>query len=192
MTIQTPMETVAHNLPDSEETYAFKYGPVMLSAKLGSDPAYQTEASHGIMVRRSSTSAVSSDQLGIYAAESVEEFMEKIDDYMVRGNGNTFTLQGVNCKYEFVPHYSQYTDNYGIYWTYYVGERDSDSIVKDKDANRKNRVIIDSLQAGYGQYEPGLDPSTGHVGSSTEHIRYATAGGYFEYEIKVDKEEPIT
>lgn len=190
VTIQTPMETVAHNLPDSENTYAFKYGPVMLSAKLGSDPAYQTEASHGIMVRRSSTSAVSSDQLGIYAVESVEEFMEQINDYMVRSNGNVFHLQGVNCSYDFVPHYSQYTDNYGIYWTYYVGERDSDSIIKDKDTNRKNRVTIDSLQAGYGQYEPGLDPSTGHVGSSTEHTRYATAGGYFEYEIKVDKEEP--
>lgn len=190
VTIQTPMETVAHNLPDSENTYAFKYGPVMLSAKLGSDPAYQTEASHGIMVRRSSTSAVSSDQLGIYAVESVEEFMEQINDYMVRSNGNVFHLQGVNCSYDFVPHYSQYTDNYGIYWTYYVGERDSDSIIKDKDTNRKNRVTIDSLQAGYGQYEPGLDPSTGHVGSSAEHTRYATAGGYFEYEIKVDKEEP--
>ena len=190
VTIQTPMETVAHNLPDSENTYAFKYGPVMLSAKLGSDPAYQTEASHGIMVRRSSTSAVSSDQLGIYAVESVEEFMEQINDYMVHSNGNVFHLQGVNCSYDFVPHYSQYTDNYGIYWTYYVGERDSDSIIKDKDTNRKNRVTIDSLQAGYGQYEPGLDPSTGHVGSSTEHTRYATAGGYFEYEIKVDKEEP--
>lgn len=190
VTIQTPMETVAHNLPDSKDTYAFKYGPVVLSAKLGSNPAYQTEASHGVSVRRSSTSAVSSDQLGIYGAESVDEFMENINDHMVRGNGNVFTLQGVNCNYDFVPHYSQYTDNYGIYWTYYVGERDSESIIRDKDTNRKNRVTIDSVQAGYGQYEPGLDPATGHVGSSTEHTRYATAGGYFEYEMKVDQEEP--
>lgn len=189
VTIQTPMEVVAHNLTDSQNTYAFKYGPVILSAKLGSDAAQQTEASHGIMVRRASTSAVSSDQLGIYGDDSVEAFMENINENLVRISGTTFRLQGANCSYDFVPHYSQYTDNYGIYWTYYVGTRDSESIIKDKDTNRKNRVTIDSLQAGYGQYEPGLDTSTGNVGSSTEHTRYATAGGYFEYEIKVDDRE---
>ncbi len=34
--VQTPMETAAFNLPDGDgvNTYAFKYGPVMLSAKL--------------------------------------------------------------------------------------------------------------------------------------------------------------
>ena len=45
--VQTPMETAAFNLPDGDgvNTYAFKYGPVMLSAKLGNDPSKQTETS---------------------------------------------------------------------------------------------------------------------------------------------------
>lgn len=191
ITVQTPMETAAYNLPDGDgkNTYAFKYGPVILSAKLGNDPGKQTETSHGVAVRKPSTSAVTSDRVGIYGAETVEEYMEHINENMVRTAGNVFRLQGANFTYDFVPHYSQYTDNYGIYWTYYVGAKDSASIINEKDTNRKNRVIIDSLQAGYGQYEPGLDPDTGNVGSSTEHIRYATAGGYFEYEIKVDDSE---
>ncbi len=191
ITVHTPMEAVAYNLPDGngKDTYAFKYGPVMLSAKIGHDPAYQTEASHGIMVRRASTSAVTSERIGIYDAESVEEYMANINDNLVRTTGATFRLRGANCNYDFVPHYSQYTDNYGIYWTYYVGEKDSDSIISEKDINRKNRVIVDSLQAGYGQYEPGLDTGTGNVGSSLDHTRYAEPGGYFEYEIKVDGTE---
>lgn len=189
--VQTPMETVAYNLPDGEgvNTYAFKYGPVVLSAKLGNDPSKQTEVRHGVAVRKPSTSAVTSDRIGIYSTESVEEYMQNINENMVRTTGNVFRLKGANCTYDFVPHYSQYTDNYGIYWTYYAGSKDSVSIINEKDTNRKNRIVIDSVQAGYGQYEQGLDTSTGNVGSSTEHTRYATAGGYFEYEIKVDAAE---
>lgn len=184
--VNTPMKTMAYNLPDSKNTYAFKYGPLVLSAKLGADPAKQTTMSHGMSVRRASSRAVDSDMLGIYSTETVEEYMENIDSNLVRGEGNAFKLKGANCTYEFVPHYSQYKENYGIYWTYYVGGKDSASIIAEKDYNRKNRVTIDSLQAGYGQYEPGLG-DTGHSGSAAEHIRYANAGGYFEYEIKVDE-----
>ncbi len=88
-------------------------------------------------VRKPSTSAVTSDRISIYGADSVEAYMKDIDKNMVRTAGNVFRLQGANCTYDFVPHYSQYTDNYGIYWTYYVGAKDSASIISEKDVNRK-------------------------------------------------------
>lgn len=185
--VTIPMETVAYDLPDNENAYAFKYGPVVLSAKLGNDPSKQKEASHGVQVRRASVKAVNSDNISIYAADSVEEYMDNINENLVRGAGNSFRLKGASFNYEFVPHYSQYTDNYGIYWVYGIGSRAPEDVINEKDTNRKDRVTIDSVQAGYGQYEPGVDTSTGNTGSSSEHTRYANAGGYFTYEMKVDK-----
>ena len=187
--VTAPMKAVAYNLPDKKNAYAFKYGPVVLSAKLGNDPAYQTEEGHGIAVRKSGKKAVDSDAINVYAVEDLDEYMANINDYLVRSaDGKSFELTGASFDHVFVPHYSQYTENYGIYWTYYIGGRDSAAVIREKNTNRKDRVLIDNVQAGYGQYEPGLE-DTGHTGDAKEHIRYANAGGYFTYEVKVDDTE---
>lgn len=42
------MEVKAYNLADGKDTYAFKYGPYVLSAKLGKSK--QSTTSHGVSV----------------------------------------------------------------------------------------------------------------------------------------------
>ena len=113
------MEVKAYNLPDSKDTYAFKYGPYVLSAKLGTSS--QTTTSHGVAVTVPASKAVSNDTIGITNAATVDEFIANINENLVRQDGTmNFTLKGTNVNYVFTTHYNQDEENYGIYWTYYV------------------------------------------------------------------------
>ncbi|MBO5489693.1 MAG: glycoside hydrolase family 127 protein, partial [Eubacterium sp.] len=113
ITVKLPMEVTAENLPDGENTYGFKYGPFVLSAKLGTSK--QTTTSHGVAVTVPSGRAITSDQIGIASEDSVEAFIENINDYLVKdGDSMNFTLKGTNCKYTFTTHYNQDDENYGI------------------------------------------------------------------------------
>ena len=137
ITVKLPMEVTASNLPDGQTTYGFKYGPFVLSAKLGT--AKQTTTSHGVAVTVPSAKAVSNDTIGISSEETVEDFIKNINKYLVKdGDSMNFTLKGTNVKYKFTTHYNQDAENYGIYWNYYVDAdgRGSAAIIDEKDANR--------------------------------------------------------
>ncbi len=199
-TVTLPMQAVAYNLPDSPDTYAFKYGPYVLSAKLGTDK--QTTGSWGVALSVPTTKAVSSDKVGITQADvTVEEYMENISDNLVKGDDMTFSLKGVTSAYTFVPHYLQ-KESYGIYWTYYLdGEGvDSAAILEAKNEARLAEVTIDSMtQAGYGQYEARFvtdeenkgfaESGNGSTGDSHASTRYANAGGSFAYKMLVDQDK---
>lgn len=187
--IRIPMEVKAYNLPDSANTYAFKYGPVVLSAKLGTEK--QGVRFVGNHVGVPSESAVENDRIEIMNADSVEEYMADISGNLKKqGEKPEFVLTGTNKNYVFVPHYSQHKESYGIYWTYSIDTeaRDGEAVRQDKLKERQNRVEIDAIQAGYGQYEEGLVDNGTSVGSAAEHTRYAKAGGFFQYEVKVEKD----
>lgn len=188
VSITIPMTVRAYNLSDNENAYAFKYGPVLLSAKLGTEN--QSEAGHGVNVRKSNTLAVASDSVALFGVSSVKEYMDNIAENLERVPGTLeFYLKNADITYAFVPHYSQYKESYGIYWNYYAdadGQSEA-AILQDKNAKRLERVLIDSVQAGYGQYEVGLEDNGTSVGSSAEHTRYAKEGGYFIYQIGVDE-----
>lgn len=180
-----PKTMVAYNLPDSENTYAFKYGPYVLSAKLGIDK--QTTGSHGVSVKVPTTKAVEDDHIFIQSADTVAGYMAGIADNMVKTDGKMeFTLKGTDCSYVFVPHYSQYTENYGIYWTFSIDAdgRTAEQILTAKKETRFNAAKQGAIEAGYGQYEDGLKEENS-AGDSTALTRYAKAGGYFQYEIPV-------
>ena len=198
ITVKLPMEVTASNLPDGQTTYGFKYGPFVLSAKLGT--AKQTTTSHGVAVTVPSAKAVSNDTIGISSEETVEDFIKNINKYLVKdGDSMNFTLKGTNFKYKFTTHYNQDTENYGIYWNYYVDAdgRGSAAIIDEKDAKRKEATAIDSIaQCGRGQYEERFileDDSkdglvdNGSIGKDAPDLsREATAGGSFGYKMKVD------
>lgn len=200
ITVKLPMEVTAENLPDGENTYGFKYGPFVLSAKLGTSK--QTTTSHGVAVTVPSGRAITSDQIGIASEDSVEAFIENINDYLVKdGDSMNFTLKGTNCKYTFTTHYNQDDENYGIYWTYYVDSegRGSAAIIEEKDALRKESSKIDSIpQCGRGQYEErfiledgntkdGLIDNDSVAQDAPELSRKANAGGSFGYKMLVDE-----
>lgn len=187
ITIKLPMEVRAYNLPDNENAYAFKYGPYVLSAKLGTDK--QAQGTTGVNVSISTTKAINNDKVSITSADSVAQYMEDINKNMVKADGKReFTLSGTNNKYTFVPHYSQYKESYAIYWTFTVDEdaRDSGAVLEDKDRARTEAAVVEAARPGYGQDELGfVENGAGSTGSTSSCYRFANAGGSFKYDIKV-------
>lgn len=114
-----PMGITAHNLQDGENTYAFCYGPYVLSARLGT--AKIRETSHGVAVSVAAERSVDNDTVTVTAEKSVKDYIEKIDQYLIKREGEMeFDLKGVSKPLTFTTHFDQYKESYGIYWRYTV------------------------------------------------------------------------
>ncbi|SFI30998.1 hypothetical protein SAMN04487830_14019 [Pseudobutyrivibrio sp. OR37] len=119
ITIRWPMGITCHNLVDGKDTYAFCYGPYVLSAKLGTK--HIKIKPHGIDVVVAAEKCVDSDDVVITAEATVDAFMKNISKYLVKQEGSMdFELTGTNKKLIFTTHYNQYKESYGIYWNYAV------------------------------------------------------------------------
>jgi DUF1680 family protein len=187
-TLQLPMEIRVFNLPDSENTYAFKYGPYVLSAKLGTDK--QALTGHGVGLSVPSRKAVKNDNIRITGGvKSVEEYMADINDNLVKQEGMNFKLKNTNFDYTFTTHYNQYRESYGIYWTYSMDEDgiSSEAFISQKAQERMEQETVDHvLQIARGQYESGYVEEGDSVASTTDLTRFANPGGSFSYTMKVD------
>ena len=115
ITVRLPMRLHYENLPDGKDTYAFLYGPFVLSAKLGT--ANISTKTHGIAVLKSGSKAVESDVITITEEKTVSDFLRNLDKYLIRKPETMdFKLSGVSTPLLFTTHYNQYTESYGIYW----------------------------------------------------------------------------
>lgn len=188
-----PMKVVAYNLPDGETTYGFKYGPVVLSALLGTRD--MVDATTGVNVtipgnRMIEKTYIPSGKETITVTEgSVEEYMEKIEEHLVlQGDELKFALTGTDAALTYVPHYSQYKERYGIYFHF------TDRDFFEAGDGEKELKCIDTVQPGYGQYENDAlhnmtEYGTGSVGTTEgETSRYAKQGGSFSYTMIVNPE----
>ncbi len=191
--LRLPMKVVANNLPDGEHTYGFKYGPVVLSALLGTYD--MVDATTGVDVTIPSNRVLEEKYLPsknerITVSEgSVEEYISEIEKHLVRqGEELQFELTGTDATLTYVPHYSQHKERYGIYFQFV------DQCSKAKDTEQKEYVKIDAVQPGYGQYENDVfhhmtEQGTGSVGTTAGGTsRYAKAGGSFSYTMEVEAE----
>lgn len=188
-TVSLPMEIRAFNLPDSENTYAFRYGPYVLSAKLGTDK--QVLVSHGVGVLVPGKKAVPNDTIRITGGvSSVAEFMENINDNLVREEETmSFRLKHTDFDYVFTTHYNQYRESYGIYWTFSMDEDgiSSAAVIARKAEERMEECTVDSvLQIARGQYEAGYVEDGDSTANTTDLTRSANPGGTFYYTMKVE------
>lgn len=187
LTVTLQKTVTAHALPDGENTYAFLYGPFVLSAELGT--RNMSTGTTGVNV-----TVPAAKDLGPLASETipvsegtVEEFMDEIDTHMVRGEDGKFTLEGTKVSpLTYSIHFRQYTQRYGLYFTFANSDVDVQKPVVPYEL-----TTLDTVQPGYGQYEQTMEDS-GSVGSTADTAaggtsRYATEGGSFTYWIKVEK-----
>ncbi len=188
-----PMKVTAYNLPDGVNTYAFKYGPVVLSALLGCKDMVDTTTGVNVTIpseRIIEKRFVPSGSERITVVEgTVEEFVGCIHEKLVRqGEELRFVLAGTDANLIFVPHFSQHKERYGIYFKF-AEKNASGEDGFDKIADR-----IDTVQPGYGQYENDnlhnmTESGTGSVGTTAGGTsRYAKAGGNFTYTMEVNRE----
>ncbi len=109
-----PMRITVHKLPDNENAVAFKYGPWVLSADMGTNKM-ETDVT-GVNVTIPMKDETISDVLVIENG-TIENWIENINKNLVKNeNELVFTLKGTNQKLMFLPHYKQHKNRYGIYF----------------------------------------------------------------------------
>lgn len=198
--VTLPMEIKAYNLPDGESVYAFKYGPVVLSAQLGSTNMVSTTTGVNVTIPASKLIeeqyiSDGSENISVING-TVTDFMNHINDNMTKTEGKLeWTLENTDANLVFVPHYSQYTQRYGIYFNYQTNEGAFNvaKYIKDKANARFQNALLDTVQPGYGQYENdeqhNMQESNSVGDTSQGTSRYAKAGGYFSYTMKTAPNE---
>lgn len=214
--IVLPMKISAYNLPDQRDAFAFKYGPVVLCALLGESDG--KTAINGVNVAVPEKLKIKKEfipsQTDIVTVKNsgVEEFMGHINEYLVRsdscsdsvsaskensvscisGGDLRFTLTNTDSNLNYVPHFSQYKQRYGLYFRF-LDEQASNNFMEDKlSQGYINSNKLDTVQPGYGQYENDelhnmIEYGTGSVGQTYRGTsRYAKEGGSFSYRMIVD------
>ncbi len=143
------------------------------------------------------------ETLAIKGTESTKEFMKNINAHMEKAEGKLeFHLRGTDAEevfggegLTFVPLNTLNAERYGIYWYFESAEDSSEEkILAEKEEGRFAEAVVDSIQPGYGQYENDavhqMDESDTEFETGVSGLgstRRAKAGGYFSYNMKVDK-----
>jgi len=188
------IEASISTLQDNENAIAFSYGPIVLSAGLGTQRL--EESTTGVMVRIPSKHVEIKDYI-VIKGESIDFWKKQVTENLIKTEGKLeFRLKGTDedNRLLFTPHYKQHTQRYGIYWT--LVEEDSEElkkyILENQQLERVRTAEIDSIQIGNDQYElshniKGQDTEAGDRDGF--HSRYAKRNGWFSYEMKVSNEE---
>ncbi len=113
-----PADVRVSRLPDDNNAVAFTYGPLVLSAGLGTERMEKT--THLASEKATIPAGVVIDEtVGINSSTTIEEWIAKIKDNLVQTPGELeFKPQNTDSdtRLVFTPHYRRYTDRYGIYF----------------------------------------------------------------------------
>ena len=178
---EMPMSITVHSLPDNENAVAFKYGPWVLSADMGTNN--MNTGTTGVDVTVPLWDTTLSDTL-IVEKGTVNKWLRNIEENLVKiGDSLEFKLNGTNQELIFSPHYKQHTNRYGIYF------RLADFRTELPENEEDKYTVIDSLPVGNDQYEfsHNLQSENSTSGSFNGLIyRDALSDGWFSYHMAVD------
>jgi DUF1680 family protein len=104
-------------LQDNENAVAFTYGPIVLSAGLGTSS--MTTQPQGVQVLQATKPTGIQEGFTINSGTSINAWLSDLQKNLVQTPGKLeFNLKNTDSdgKLVFIPHYSRYKDRYGIYW----------------------------------------------------------------------------
>ncbi len=111
-----PLFVQVSRLSDNQNVVAFTYGPLVLSAGLGT--AAMTTVTHAATIAATSPGGLQ-DTIKVNSGTTLNDWLANINTNLVQTPGKLeFNLKGTDSdgKLVFIPHYSRYKDRYGIYW----------------------------------------------------------------------------
>jgi uncharacterized protein len=111
-----PMEVQVSRLSDNQNAVAFTYGPIVLSAGLGT--ASMTTTGHAWTIAATMPTGIQ-DTITINSGTAINTWIGNIKTNLVQTAGKLeFALKNTDSdsKLTFIPHYSRYEDRYGIYF----------------------------------------------------------------------------
>lgn len=113
-----PIEVQVSSLPDNKNAVAFTYGPVVLSAGLGTEKMIVVP--HMASVKATIPAGVNiKDYILIKNGETVDDWINNIKSNLIQTPGKLeFTLRNTDedNKLKFTPYYQEHTERYGIYF----------------------------------------------------------------------------
>ncbi|MCR5323901.1 MAG: glycoside hydrolase family 127 protein [Lachnospiraceae bacterium] len=195
------MELKAMGLPDDDRVFALKYGPLVLSAGLGSEEMSTTIT--GVDVTVPARKLGGRDIIVLPEGATREEFVNDPEKYfeMIKplkpavddpsaasGLFAYNTEKGTDGKLVFAPHFLKYRERYGIYFSYLTVDEARKAA---KEGSFGDGDTVDTVMPGYGQYENDelhdmKECDTVSVTSGATY-RIAKAGGAFSYRMAVEK-----
>lgn len=185
-----PMKVTAYPLHDNAHVIAFKYGPIVLSAGLGTEDMEESKTGVDVTI---ATKNISIKDFITIPDGSVDQWIENVAQNVEKAADKMeFTLKGTDSPHlVFTPHYRQHTQRYGIYWN--MVSKDSKAlqnhILAGKEKARKQKVSIDSIPLGNDQYELLHNIQGENTGAGTYNglqLRHAWKDGWFSYDMKVN------
>lgn len=108
--VNFPLKTEAVGLKDNKNAVAFRYGSWVLSARFGKDD--MKTSTTGVNVTVPVCEKKINDRLTFGEKLSKEEVAERI----IKKDNESFILKTADGELEFIRHYKQYTERYGIYF----------------------------------------------------------------------------
>ncbi|MDQ6417881.1 glycoside hydrolase family 127 protein [Paenibacillus sp. LHD-117] len=190
-----PMEVKVSALKDNEEAVAFTYGPVVLSAGMGSEQ--MVSVPHLAVQKAHIPEGLSFKDYILIEEGTVEEWMSNVKNNLVKTEGKVeFTLRNTDedDNLIFTPYYLNTGERYGIY--FYLSALDSpffqNNILNKKNTARKEVALIDEVQVTNDQHElahnlQGNSSGGSYGGYQYRHASGANTGeGWLSYDLAVN------
>ncbi len=191
-----PMEVKAYATQDNKDFVAFRYGPVALSAALGTN---NIEASNpnGILVRVG-TKDVSCQSVITVQNMSVDEWMDNVKENFVRIEDSKdgkvqFKLNNTDSSnLIYTPHFMRYKERYGLYMMFEEpGSEAGQKRIRDrKEKLREEEMAIDTLtnfDENNSEFAKNLQYEKSTTGSFNGRLyRDAQKDGWFSYDMQVN------
>ncbi|WP_082926834.1 beta-L-arabinofuranosidase domain-containing protein [Paenibacillus tuaregi] len=190
-----PLEVQVTTLQDNPEAAAFSYGPLVLSAGLGTEQ--MVAIPHLASQKANLPSGITYKDYILIKDGNVKDWINNVKNNLVKTEGKLeFTLRKTDEDHhlKFTPYYSLYKERYGIY--FYLSALDSPNFQKNilgrKTAAKKAIAKIDEVQITNDQHElaHNLQGNTGGGSYGGEQYRQAwsgSAGGaWLSYDMAVN------
>ena len=114
LSVKIPLGLKAYNLQDGINTVCFRYGPLLLAAKLSDDNMTTTYTGMSVLIPENTV--VPNDTLVLNGGIAPRTVKDDPAAYFTKNKGLSFTFDASAEKLEFVPYYTLYNTRYGIYW----------------------------------------------------------------------------
>lgn len=187
--LHLPMEVACHSLPDNSCAVAFSYGPVVLSAALGSENLECTTTGVDVTVPQRPLNVkdyLITKQDPMSWAQDIKKNLTKRKDACIFDLHQT----DMDDMLVFTPHFQQYRERYGIYWTLF--QQNSEALSRYREALKRKadlqQASVDIVPIGNDQYELSHRIRGEHTDTDIKdghRFRYAEADGWFSYDLHI-------
>lgn len=189
--MEMPMHITAEQLPDKSNYYSFRYGPVVLAAKTG------TEDMTGLFADDSRGGHIAHGrQIPLKDMPIVVSDTDKVASLLtpVSGKPLTFTLTNLYSdkypdKMELIPFFRLHDSRYIIYWPQSTQEGVKE-LQQQIEQEEKERITLDEItidKVVCGEQQPESDHFIQSENSYTgfeEDVHWRGARGWFSYQMK--------